>query len=78
MLRDWNFYSDYWKKFKELPSVVKKSIYFTAKPLLRSTHKLLELDYLRRATFDKQLYWGGKSYFPPVEQELLFLMLSII
>jgi asparagine synthase (glutamine-hydrolysing) len=72
MLRDWNFYSDYWKKFKELPSVVKKSIYFTAKPLLRSTHKLLELDYLRRATFDKQLYWGGKSYFPPVEQELLF------
>ena len=72
MLRDYNFYREYWAKFEKLPSIIKRGVFHAVKPLFKAAAQELPLDYLRRAAFDVPLYWGGKSFFSSSHLEDLF------
>ncbi len=72
MMRDLNFYNSYYKKFAALPAFMKKGTYGLAKPIFESQNQYLALDYLRRATFDKQFYMSGVSIISPAHQQRLF------
>lgn len=71
MLRDYNFYKSWWRFYNALPSVVKKTVFHTAKPFLDWRNQMLVLEYLRRGTYNNQLYWSGVSMIPPTQQNLL-------
>ncbi|MFC2130173.1 asparagine synthase (glutamine-hydrolyzing) [Bacteroidota bacterium] len=71
MLRDYNFYNSYWKYYTSLPSFLRKGIYGVVKPALASKNQMLILEYLRRGTYNNQLYWSGVSMIPPIQQESL-------
>ena len=72
MMREYNFYHTYWKYYKSLPAGARKFAYHTIKPVFKSFDQLHALDYIRRATYNEEHYWGGMSVFTPVQQELLF------
>ncbi len=71
MHREYNFYKSYWKWFKALPSSMRKIVYHSVKPLFIKARQEHALDYMRRATYDEEHYWGGMSIFTPVQQEFL-------
>lgn len=72
MLRDYNFYKSYWKLYVSLPSFLKKAFYYPIKPILEAFGQILILEYLRRGSFNKQLYWGGNPVFSVSFMEKLF------
>jgi asparagine synthase (glutamine-hydrolysing) len=72
MMREYNFYQTYWKYYKSLPQAVRTLSYNVMKPLFRAVGQHHALDYIRRATYNDEHYWGGMSVFTPVQQELLF------
>ena len=59
MKREWEFYNSYWKLYNNQPNIFKKSFYSLAKKPFKSLKKFSELEYLRRASFDEELYWSG-------------------
>lgn len=65
MLRDYNFYKNYWTKFIKLPESVRRTIYYATRPFFLGAKQPLALDYLRRGAFGQELYWGGNSIFSP-------------
>jgi asparagine synthase (glutamine-hydrolysing) len=71
MHREYNFYKSYWKWFTALPQSMRKIAYNSAKPLFIKAGQYHALDYLRRATYNEEHYWGGMSIFTPVQQEFL-------
>jgi asparagine synthase (glutamine-hydrolysing) len=72
MMREWNFYNSYWNSFKKLPNFIQKAAYGMLKMPLLAADQYLPLDYLRRGTFDEELYWGGISILAPSHQKDLF------
>lgn len=81
MLREWNFYNNYWQKYKKLPSILQKIAYIIMKIPLAATDRYLHLEYLRRGTFGNELYWGGipiiaishmKNMFEDFDMELIY------
>lgn len=70
MLREFLFEKSYWKFFTKLPPAIRKSIYYSLKPLLKNKNNQI-LEYFRRGAFGHQLYWGGASVFSPTELESL-------
>jgi len=72
MLREYNFYEKYWEKYQNIPSLIRKSIYGVARPFLKASDKLLELEYLRRMSYGEASNWSGISIFSPMHlQEML-------
>ncbi len=71
MLRDYNFYRSYWKLYSSLPGFLKKALYKSVKPIFTGMHQFLALEYLRRASYDNQLYWGGVSMIPQTQADYL-------
>lgn len=72
MLRDYKFFQSYWKYYNFLPDSIKKSCYFISSPFFKLFNQNQALDYLRRASYNEELYWSGASIFPPVLLEKLF------
>lgn len=70
MLREYLFEKSYWHFFTNLPPFLRKSIYFSLKPLLKNKNNQI-LEYFRRGALGHQLYWGGASVFSPTELESL-------
>ena len=71
MHREYNFYKTYRKWFVSLPAGMRKIAYNAVKPVFIKAGQLHALDYLRRATYGEEHYWGGMSIFTPVQQEFL-------
>lgn len=69
MMQGYKFYHSYWKIFTSLPSPIRKSIYYSLKPLFKSQNQLLALEYLRRATFGDEFNWSGVPVFSPTHLE---------
>jgi asparagine synthase (glutamine-hydrolysing) len=65
-----NRYHRYWKLYSLLPYLVKRGIYFAGRYILNRDDK--KEDYLRRATFDEELFWGGAVAFNELEKQKLF------
>ncbi|MCX7909744.1 MAG: asparagine synthase (glutamine-hydrolyzing) [Ignavibacteria bacterium] len=72
LLRDYKFYKSAWKFFKYLPYPIKRTLYTFSKPVFKTFHQYLPLDFIRRATFGEEYYWSGVSIFPPEEMKILF------
>jgi asparagine synthase (glutamine-hydrolysing) len=72
MLRDYNFYQKYWKTYGKLPNAIKKMTYAAANPIFKGMNQLLALDYLKRASYNQELYWGGNSIFSPTHLQKMF------
>lgn len=71
MRRELRFYRTAWKVYRALPRVVRQALYGMADPWLRGRSSYLVLDYLRKATFDQELFWGGAINFTPRHKEQL-------
>ncbi|OGU17398.1 MAG: asparagine synthase (glutamine-hydrolyzing) [Ignavibacteria bacterium GWB2_35_12] len=71
MLRDYIFHKTYWKYFTHLPSFIRKSIYYATKPIFKGLNQYLALEYLRRGTFNEELYWSGVPIYTPSHQNSL-------
>jgi asparagine synthase (glutamine-hydrolysing) len=71
MLRDYNFYKSWWHYYYALPPFIKKTIFHSVKPILEWKNQMLILEYLRRGTYNNQLYWSGVSMLPRTQQNLL-------
>ncbi|TAL70071.1 MAG: asparagine synthase (glutamine-hydrolyzing) [Bacteroidetes bacterium] len=71
MLRDYNFHNSFWKYFTHLPEFLRKTIYYSSKPVFQGLNQYLALDYLRRGTFNEELYWSGVPIFTPSHQNKL-------
>lgn len=71
MHREYNFFKSYWKWFVSLPQTLRKIAYNAVKPVFIKARQEHALDYLRRATYNEEHYWGGMSIFTPVQQEFL-------
>lgn len=72
MLQLYSFYKTYWKFFKTLPGFARRGVYGLSRSFFEKKNQFLALDYLRRAAYDEQLYWGGVSVFAPTFMEKLF------
>ncbi|MFH1051496.1 MAG: asparagine synthase (glutamine-hydrolyzing), partial [bacterium] len=72
MLRDYNFYKSWWKYYQSMPQFLRNITYGLAKPALAFKNQMLILEYLRRGTYNNQLYWSGVSMLPPTQQSALF------
>ncbi len=59
MRREWEFYNSYWKMYDNMPSLFKKSFYSIAKSPFKFLNRYAELEYLRRSSYDEELYWSG-------------------
>ena len=65
-LRDWNFYNSYWKMFGMMPGFLKKTAYGLTKPFLNTPKGHTALEYLRRASYNEEIYWSGSPVYAPV------------
>lgn len=72
MLRDYNFYNNYFKKYRALPGFLREAGYAAAKAFLRSSKQLTALEYIRKATKGEDMFWGNTSIFSPSHQAKLF------
>ena len=71
MRRELRFHRTAWKVYRALPRIVRRSLYGMADPWLRRRSSYLVLDYLRKATLDQELFWGGAINFTPRHKEVL-------
>lgn len=72
MHRDIQFYKTYWRAYTALPRFLRSALYAMSAPLFRRVHQYHALEYLRRASHDDELYWGGVQDITPAQQyELL-------
>lgn len=71
MQRELRFYRSMWKAYRMLPRAARSLLYGLADPLLQKRHSYLVLDYLRKATLDQELFWGGAINFTPRHKERL-------
>ncbi len=72
MLRDYNFYNSYYKKFAALPAFLRNAGYGTARKLLKSSKQLTALEYIRKAAKREDMFWGNTSIFSPSHQSKVF------
>jgi asparagine synthase (glutamine-hydrolysing) len=73
MMRDFNFYNTYWKLYNKLPGFASRAIYNTFSPLLASAGQYLAAEYLRKASYNEEFYWGGVPIIPKTLQSILLL-----
>lgn len=59
MLRDIRFNDRYARPYGAVPAPIRKLAYSLMKPAFVGSKQFLALDYLRRASHDDQIYWGG-------------------
>ncbi len=59
MRREWEFYNSYWKMYDKMPKLFKKNFYALAKSPFKFLNRYAELEYLRRSSYDEELYWSG-------------------
>ncbi|MBI5324213.1 MAG: asparagine synthase (glutamine-hydrolyzing) [Ignavibacteriae bacterium] len=71
MLRDYNFHNSLWKYYTHLPGFLRKSLYYSSKPVFKVLNQYLALEYLRRGTYNEELYWSGVPIFTPSHQNSL-------
>ncbi|MGQ9818897.1 MAG: asparagine synthase (glutamine-hydrolyzing) [Candidatus Kapaibacteriales bacterium] len=64
LLRDYNFYKKIWKKYSFIPLPFKKILYNSVKPFFEGFGKFLELEILRRGTYNEPYYWSGTPIIP--------------
>ncbi len=72
MLRDVRLFDGYWQLYRRIPPLMRSVMYWAARPLFEARRQYLALDYLRRASFDDELYWGGGSDMTPSHLRRLF------
>jgi asparagine synthase (glutamine-hydrolysing) len=72
MLRELRFRKTLWKAYRALPRPVRSLVLQLADPWLQNRHSYLVLDYLRKATLDQELFWGGAINFTPLHKKRLF------
>ncbi len=72
MMRELRFHDTLWKLYTSFPMFLRKAVYHSSAGILRNSRRYLELEYLRKATFGEELYWGGAINFTEThKQELL-------
>lgn len=72
MHRELRFYHTYWKYFRSLPFALQRFLYSAISPALLARQEYLIADYLRRASEQNELYWGGAVDLTPVHLNSLF------
>jgi asparagine synthase (glutamine-hydrolysing) len=63
MLREIRFHDTLWKFYTSFPKLMRKAAYAPLSAFLRRTRRYLELEYLRKGTYDENLFWGGAINF---------------
>ncbi len=71
-LRELRFYQWLWRPYQLMPRFARSAIFGIASALLQRQHKLLQLDYIRKATEGDELFWGGVNIFTETHKSLLF------
>jgi len=71
MLRELRFYNSVWKYYTALPQFAKKGFYKVAAPLFEKQHWYLPLEYVRKASFGDELFWGGAINFTETHKQHL-------
>ncbi len=72
MLREIKFHDTFWKLYTSFPAFIRKAVYFSVAGAAKSANRYLELEYLRKATYAEELYWGGAINFTEIhKRELL-------
>ncbi|OGU60690.1 MAG: asparagine synthase (glutamine-hydrolyzing) [Ignavibacteria bacterium GWF2_33_9] len=72
MIREIMFNKHYWKAFKLLPTMFRKAIYYSLKPILERANQYQMLDYFQKAANNWEQYWSGQPILTNVEQSHLF------
>ncbi|MBM4162486.1 MAG: asparagine synthase (glutamine-hydrolyzing) [Ignavibacteria bacterium] len=70
-LRELRFYEWLWKPYGIVPSFVRSPLFRLASGPLKSKQKLLQLDYIRKATERDELFWGGVNIFTETHKKML-------
>lgn len=63
MLREIRFHDTFWRLYTSFPAFLRKAVYASVSGVLASANRYLELEYLRKATYGENLYWGGAINF---------------
>jgi asparagine synthase (glutamine-hydrolysing) len=71
-LRELRFYQWLWRPYQLMPRFARSAIFGIASAVLQRKHKLLQLDYIRKATEGDELFWGGVNIFTETHKSLLF------
>ena len=71
MLREIMFHDTFWRFYTSLPKFLRQAVYSSASGFLKSSNRYLELDYLRKGTFNEELFWGGAINFTELHKRRL-------
>jgi asparagine synthase (glutamine-hydrolysing) len=70
-LRELKFHKWLWGPYRAVPKFVRSGIHSLAAAWLRPRHRLLELDYIRKASERDELFWGDVNIFTETHKKLL-------
>jgi asparagine synthase (glutamine-hydrolysing) len=70
-LRELRFQKWLWGPYAAVPGFLRSGIYALADAWLRPRRRLLELDYIRKATERDELFWGDVNIFTETHKNLL-------
>jgi asparagine synthase (glutamine-hydrolysing) len=71
MRRELRFYHTAWKAYRLLPRSIRNLLYGASEPWFQKRHSYFTLDYLRKATLNQELFWGGAINFTQPHKERL-------
>jgi asparagine synthase (glutamine-hydrolysing) len=71
MQRELLFYQTVWRMFRLLPQPLRRGLYAGAKMIIGGRGHDLALDYIRKGTFDEELFWGGAINFTETHKDVL-------
>lgn len=63
MRREISFYRSLWQAYKAIPRPLRKQMYRVAESVLDPRGSYLVLEYMRKGTYDEELFWGGAIAF---------------
>ncbi len=64
-----SLYDRVWRRFAALPAPLKRLVYRSAAPLLRTRGRTKELDHIHRAVLGEEIFWGNAIAFWELEKK---------
>ncbi|HRP02379.1 MAG TPA: asparagine synthase (glutamine-hydrolyzing) [Candidatus Kapabacteria bacterium] len=71
IIRDWKFNNSYHKYFNLLPQLLKQLVFSSVSPLLNKNGYYIISEYIRRSTYNEELYKTGSNRFTPIHLNYL-------